>query len=81
MKMEMYSIHDELNEFMPMQGLPNDAVAERWFRELLETNTVMKMNQKHFDLYHMGTWDTKTGHYTEDIRIIPVNTKGVKNDD
>lgn len=70
MIIEQYSIKDRLNGFIPLQGLPNEPTAKRWFKEMMTTSTVMIQNPDDFTLWYMGTFDTDTGEFISEIKEI-----------
>lgn len=76
MTINLYAIKDKINEFLPIQMLPNDQTAHRWFREMLENNPTMHLSPNDFEIYKLGTWDTVTGELTSKVEIVPYNTKG-----
>lgn len=75
MKMEMYAIKDRLTGFTTPIPLSNDEVALRWFKELTETDTSVRVSPDDYSLYHMGTYDSETGEYTNDIKEVVRNGK------
>lgn len=78
MILKMYAIKDRLNDFMPMQPLPNNESAIRWFKEMVATNTIMKMNPNDFSIWHIGEWDTTEGTFENDVTELVINEKGEK---
>lgn len=70
MILKMYSIKDELNGFTPAISMPNEETAKRWYNEMKETNTTIKMQLKDFSLWHLGEFDTETGETKNNVRLV-----------
>ena len=64
MKMELYSIKDRLQGFIPPVPFANEQIAQRWYREMLSEQLTMKMSPEDFALYYIGEWDSDTGKIT-----------------
>lgn len=73
MIMEMYSIKDRLQNFIPPVPFANEQIAQRWYKEMLSENLTMKMSPGDFGLWKLGEWDSDTGKWTEDIREVVYN--------
>lgn len=73
MIMEMYSIKDRLQNFIPPVPFANEQIAQRWYKEMLSENLTMKMSPSDFGLWKLGEWDSDTGKWTEDIREVVYN--------
>ena len=70
MKMEMYSIKDRLNGYIPPVPFNNQQIAERWFKEMLAENVTMRMSPEDFGLWKLGEWDSDTGEWIADIKEV-----------
>ena len=70
MIMEMYSIKDRLQNFIPPVPMANEDIAQRWFKEMMHENTTMKLAPEDFGLWKLGEWNSDTGEWTEDIREV-----------
>lgn len=75
MKMPMYGIKDRLTGFTSPIPLSNDEVALRWFKELTQTDTSIKVSPDDFTLYFLGEFDTEKGTLTADVREVVRNGK------
>lgn len=64
MIMQLYSIKDRLQGFIPPVPFANEQIAQRWYKEMLSENLTMKMSPEDFALYYMGEWDSDTGIIT-----------------
>lgn len=73
MIMEMYSIKDRLQGFIPPVPFANEQIAQRWYKEMLAENLTMKMAPQDFGLWYLGTWDNETGISTNDIKEVVYN--------
>lgn len=73
MIMEMYSIKDRLQNFIPPVPFANEQIAQRWYKEMLSENLTMRMSPGDFGLWKLGEWDSDTGKWTEDIREVVYN--------
>lgn len=67
MKLEMYTIKDELSEYAAPLPFTDCDNAKRYFRTQLEENVFMKHNKKDFSLWYMGLFDTVTGEMQENF--------------
>ena len=65
MIMKLYSIKDRLNGFIPAVPFAIDEVAQRWFKEMLQENTTMKLSPDDFTLWYIGEFNTETGEFTD----------------
>lgn len=75
----MYSVKDRLNGFTPPIPLSMDEVAERWFKELIDTNRLMQLSPDDFSLWYMGKFDTETGEYIDSEYRREVTHNGNEN--
>ena len=58
-------IRDQLTGFMNPFVVVNENVAQRDFKILInDPNNAMRFNPSHFDLYHIGDFDTELGTIT-----------------
>ena len=64
MIMQLYSIKDRLQGFIPPVPFTNEQIAQRWYKEMLGENLTMKMSPEDFSLYYIGEWDSETGEIT-----------------
>lgn len=71
--MEMYSIKDRLQNFIPPVPFANEQIAQRWYKEMLSENLTMRMSPADFGLWKLGEWDSDTGKWKEDIREVVYN--------
>lgn len=78
MIMEMYSIKDRLNGFIPPIPLANEEIAQRWFREMISENITMKLAPNDFGLWYLGKWDTETGIFENDVREVVYVQNGLQ---
>lgn len=75
MTLEMYSIKDRLQKFIPPVPMSNEDVAQRWFKEMMHENITMRMTPEDFSLWKLGTWDSDTGEWIGDIKEVIYNGK------
>lgn len=61
MKNCLYSVKDELSEFAAPIMLKDDAVAKRYFHEMLINTPLLKDNPTDFSIWCVGEVDTVTG--------------------
>ena len=58
----LFAIKDQLSTFKQPFILPNDRVAEREFKAIVnDKNSGMYYAPNYFDLYHIGHFDNETG--------------------
>lgn len=70
MTLPMYAIKDELNGFAPPIPMANDDVAKRYFREMLQGNSTMKIEPKDFSIWAIGSFDTETGETENNVILL-----------
>lgn len=70
MIMKMYSIKDELNGYTTPIPIPSDDVAKRYFKEQVMTNPTIKNSKEDFSIWRMGTFNTKTGVYENEVPVL-----------
>lgn len=70
MNMKMYSIKDELNGYTTPIPIPNDEVAKRYFKEQVMTNPTIKNSKEDFSIWRMGTFNTETGKYENEVPVL-----------
>ena len=75
MILEMYSIKDRLQKFIPPVPMSSEEVAQRWFKEMMHENITMRMQPEDFSLWKLGEWDSDTGEWTSDIKEVVYNGK------
>lgn len=63
MKMEMYSIKDELSGYSTPIPIQNEEMAIRYFKSQLENAPIMQTEPKDFSIWKMGKFDNETGEY------------------
>lgn len=78
MIMEMYSIKDRLNGFIPPIPLANEETAQRWFKEMITENITMKLSPNDFGLWYLGKWNTETGIFENDVREVVYVQNGLQ---
>lgn len=61
MKLELYSIKDELSDYAAPIPFMNCDAAKRWFRTELESKDYLKYNKNDYSLWYQGIYDTETG--------------------
>lgn len=62
MKLPICCMRDQLTGFMNPFVSTNESVAERDFKIIVnDDKQSLHYNPQHFDLYHLGTFDTDTG--------------------
>lgn len=62
MKVQICCMRDQLTGYMNPFGCANLKVAERDFKILINDDAQsLHYNPQHFDLYHLGEFDTDTG--------------------
>lgn len=61
MKIELYTIKDELSEFAPPLPLNDEENAKRYLAYKLKTDDFMKLSPKDFSIWKCGEMDTVTG--------------------
>lgn len=63
MKIQICCMRDQLTGYMNPFAVPNLKVAERDFKILINDDAQsLHYNPQHFDLYHLGEFDTDSGH-------------------
>lgn len=70
MIMEMYSIKDELNGYTTPIPMQSEEIAKRYFKDQYLGNPTVKNSPEDFSIWHMGTFDTETGEYTQTKQSI-----------
>lgn len=62
MKFQIFSMRDELSGYLTPTFELNESIAIRNFSYAINRkDTLYYANAKHFDLYHIGSFDTDTG--------------------
>lgn len=72
MILQLYSIKDRVQGFIPLVPHANEDVALRWYKEMMHENLTMKLSPNDFTLYYMGTYDTETGKIESEVKQIYV---------
>lgn len=71
MKLEMYSIKDELNGYTVPIPILSEDLAKRYFKDQILGNPTMKNSKEDFSIWHMGNFDQETGVYqSENPKLI-----------
>lgn len=70
MKIKMYSIKDELNGYTTPIPITNDELAKRYFKEQVITNPTIKNSKEDFSIWRMGTFNTETGEYENEVPVL-----------
>lgn len=70
MKIKMYSIKDELNGYTTPIPIASDDLAKRYFKEQVYTNPTIKNSKEDFSIWRMGTFDTETGEYKNEVPVL-----------
>lgn len=71
MKLEMYSIKDELNGYTVPIPILSEDLAKRYFKDQILGNPTMKNSKEDFSIWHMGIFDQETGVYqSENPKLI-----------
>ena len=71
MKIEMYSIKDELNGYTVPIPILSEDLAKRYFKDQILGNPTMKNSKEDFSIWHMGKFDQETGVYqSENPKLI-----------
>lgn len=76
---ELYTIKDELSEYGFPMTFQNRGIAERYFQNLTETDTMIKNNPSDFSLWKIGKFDTENGKIeTLETPKLVIRAKGIK---
>lgn len=75
----LYSVKDELSEFAAPIMIKDDALAKRYFREMIERTPIMKGNPTDFSIWAIGEFDTNTG-IAKAYGVPTLIERGQKND-
>lgn len=67
MTINMYSIKDELNGYTTPIPIANDELAKRYFKEQINTNTMIKNSKEDFSIWRMGRYNSETGEYKNEV--------------
>lgn len=68
MKMNVYSLKDEVDQFGALMCFPNDASAMRAIRNAYDTpGSIYQTSPADFTLYCVGQFDTKSGEFDNSL--------------
>lgn len=78
MNYKLYSIKDELSGFTAPIPFINEELAKRWFKTIVNTETMKANNKDDYSLYYMGEFDEIEGTITYEEKKVKKIMKGTE---